>query len=194
MHLGGRPLLLWARDVLLEVCDVVVLVVPPGFMEAAQAMHEGTAGVELVAGGETRQHSVRNGLSRVSSELVAVHDGARPFATAELLRSVIDAVREADAAVPVLPVDDTIKRVAGDAVVETVDRRGLFRAQTPQVFRTDVLRRAHEAAEADGFIATDDAQLVEHYGGRVVAVPGSWSNIKITRADDLPLAEAMLQR
>ena len=191
MQLAGRPVLLWALDALLDVCDEVVVVVPPPFIDATREMHPGVA---VVAGGDTRQDSVRNGLEEISSHLVAVHDGARPCVTSALLRCAIGAVGDADGAVPVLPVDDTIKRVVDDSVMETVDRRGLFRAQTPQVFRTERLRRAHRAAETDGFVATDDAQLIERYGGRMVAFPGSSSNIKITRPGDLALAEAMLGR
>jgi 2-C-methyl-D-erythritol 4-phosphate cytidylyltransferase len=158
-----------------EVVDDVVVVVPPG-----RALEQGE-----VEGGPTRSESVRRGLAAVAdgAEVIIVHDGARPFASAQLYRAVIDAVRAgADAAVPGLPVGDTIK-VVDDAmtVLSTPDRSSLVSVQTPQAFAADRLRVAH-AAGAEG---TDDASLVEAVGGRVVVVPGEPDNRKITVSDDL---------
>ena len=158
-----------------EVVDNVVVVVPPG-----RALEQGD-----VEGGPTRSESVRRGLAAVAdgAEVIIVHDGARPFASAQLYRAVIDAVRAgADAAVPGLPVGDTIK-VVDDAmtVLSTPDRSSLVSVQTPQAFAADRLRVAH-AAGAEG---TDDASLVEAVGGRVVVVPGEPDNRKITVSDDL---------
>lgn len=160
-----------------HACDDVVVVLPPG---------QGG-----VTGGATRSESVRNGLAAVpdDAEIIVVHDAARPVATHELFRAVIDAVEAgADAAIPGVPVTDTVKRVDGDRVVETLDRAALVVVQTPQAFRADVLRAAH----ASGDDATDDAALVEAVGGKVVVVAGDARNIKITAPEDLRIAEALL--
>lgn len=164
--------------------DGVVLVVP-----AEDVEREGG-----VAGGATRSESVRNGLAAVPPEatVVCVHDAARPLATPELFAAVVAAVAAgADAAVPALPVTDTVKVVDADGtVVSTPDRSSLVAVQTPQAFRADVLRRAH-AAGGEG---TDDATLVERAGGRVVTVAGEAWNHKITEPDDLERARAWLAR
>ena len=158
-----------------SVVDRVVVVVPPG-----RAHGEGD-----VEGGSTRSESVRRGLAAVPDGvgIVVVHDGARPFASPGLYRAVIDAVQAgADAAVPGLPVSDTIKVVdSAMTVVDTPDRATLVAVQTPQAFAADRLRAAH-AGDPEG---TDDASLVEAIGGRVVVVPGEPDNRKITVADDL---------
>ena len=136
---------------------------------------------------------MRNGLAAVpaDAEIVVVHDAARPLATAALFDAVIAAVRAgADAAIPGVPVSDTIKQVDGERVVETLDRSKLVAVQTPQAFRADALRKAHAA----GGEATDDAGLVEANGGTVVVVPGEQANIKVTTPDDLRIAEALRPR
>jgi 2-C-methyl-D-erythritol 4-phosphate cytidylyltransferase len=145
-----------------------------------------------VAGGRTRSESVRAGLTEVpaDADVIVVHDGARPFASADLYRAVIAAVRAgADGAVPGVPVSDTVK-VVDDAmgVVETLERSRLVAVQTPQAFRAATLRAAH----AGGAEGTDDASLVEEAGGRVVVVPGEPDNRKITVADDLVWARGLL--
>jgi 2-C-methyl-D-erythritol 4-phosphate cytidylyltransferase len=134
---------------------------------------------------------VRAGLSAIadSAAIVVVHDAARPLAPPGLFEAVIAAVRDgADAAVPALPVPDTVKRVEGDHVVETVSRDGLVAAQTPQAFRADALRAAYAA----GGDATDDAALIEAAGGRVVVVPGEPANLKVTTPADLVIAAALV--
>ena len=131
-------------------------------------------------------------------ELVLVHDAARPLLTPQLARQVIEALRaepSADAAIAAVPVTDTIKRVAeGRVVAETLDRRSLWAVQTPQVFRRGALQRALEVSEEVLAQATDDAWLIERAGGRVIVVPSSDENIKVTTARDLRTAELLLQR
>jgi 2-C-methyl-D-erythritol 4-phosphate cytidylyltransferase len=175
--------------------DGVVVVLPDGLASTADATPSGRLSddpsVVVVVGGPTRAASVRCGLASVPSDaaIVVVHDGARPLASPALFSAVVDAVRRgADAAIPGLPVADTLKRVEGGTVVATVDRADLVAVQTPQAFRADVLRRAH----ASGTDATDDAALVEQAGGRVVVVAGEDHNIKLTTAADLDHAEAHL--
>lgn len=143
-------------------------------------------------GGPLRQDSVRAGMDCLSPcEWTVVHDGARPCLTQELLcRSMAEAVATG-AAVPALPITDTVKRVLDGLVVETVSRDGLWAVQTPQVFRSELLRAAHKT---DAGPATDDASLVEQLGHRVRVFPGSPENIKITTPSDLALAEAILLR
>jgi 2-C-methyl-D-erythritol 4-phosphate cytidylyltransferase len=178
--LCGQRVLDWSMAAAAAACDGVVAVLPPDRLEP------GTQ-----AGGETRSDSVRAGLAAVpdTAEVVVVHDAARPLAPAELFRRVVAAVRAgADAAVPVVPVADTVKRVAGNRVVETLDRSCLVAVQTPQAFRADLLRRAH-ATQAE---ATDDAALIEALGGTVVTVPGEVDNFKITSPGDLVVAALLL--
>ncbi len=169
-----------------EACDGVVVVV------ADDAHWQPPEAVRCALGGATRSDSVRAGLVLVpaDADVVVVHDAARPLASRALYRSVIDAVRAgADAAIPALPVIDTVKRVADGRVVATVPRADLVLVQTPQAFRTDALRAAHRG----GGIDTDDAALVEAGGGTVAVVPGETRNLKLTVTDDLELAQALLE-
>lgn len=151
--------------------------------------------VDIVRGGERRQDSVWQGfrlLAGAAPEVVLVHDGARPLVGADLVTRVIAAARTAGAAVPVLPVEDTIKEVGEGRIAATVDRTRLFRAQTPQGFLYAVLEKALEAARRDRFYGTDEAALVERLGLPVTTVPGDPRNIKITTPVDIPIAEALL--
>jgi 2-C-methyl-D-erythritol 4-phosphate cytidylyltransferase len=169
-----------------SVCNEVVVVLPTG------VEWDGPTVQAVVAGGATRSESVRAGLAAVAddTEIVVVHDAARPLASPELFELVIDAVRAgADAAVPALEVVDTLKRVDGDRVVDTVDRAKLVAVQTPQAFRASALRAAHEGGDN----ATDDAALVEASGGTVVIVAGDPRNLKVTTMADLTLAETLLE-
>ena len=176
--LGGRRVADWAIEAALLSTDGVVLVVPPG-----RPLEPGT-----VTGGATRAESVRCGLAAVpaDAEIVVVHDAARPFAGAALFDAVVDAVRAgADGAVPAIPVADTVKQIDADGVViATPERATLVAVQTPQAFRANALRRAHDSG-AEG---TDDASLVEADGGRVVTVAGDPANRKLTVAEDLEWA------
>jgi len=189
--LGGRPVVSRSVATSLEASDGVVVVVAPERLVAAEALVAGPDGeataVTLVAGGATRAASVRAGLVAVpdDAEVVLVHDGARPLATAALFARVVAAVRAgADAVVPGVPVADSLRAVDGGVV----DRDGVLAVQTPQGFPADRLRAAHAA----GTDASDDATLVEAVGGTVVVVDGEPANLKITRPVDLALATASL--
>jgi 2-C-methyl-D-erythritol 4-phosphate cytidylyltransferase len=152
--------------------------------------------VRIVPGGETRQASVYEGLLKTSPEVatVVVHDGVRPFISAELLHRVIEAVGEKGGAIAAVPLKDTPKEVGEDGFVRsTPDRARLYLAQTPQVFPRKVLMEAYQRAYADGVNSTDDSALVERLGYPVRIVEGAWDNIKITTASDLPLAEKILE-
>jgi 2-C-methyl-D-erythritol 4-phosphate cytidylyltransferase len=180
--LAGRRVLDWSLAAARTVADGVVLVVPPDRAGDAEPLADAVA-----PGAATRSGSVRAGLDRVpaGTEVVVVHDGARPLAGPDLFAAVVDAVRAgADAAVPGVPVSDTLRSRVGGAV----DRDGVVAVQTPQAFRAAALRAAH----AGGAEATDDASLVEAGGGKVVVVEGSPANLKITAPADLVVAEALL--
>ena len=181
--LNGRRIVDRAVDAARQVSNGVVVVVPAGT--------EDDDGFDVaVAGGSTRSESVRRGLDAVpdDADVIVVHDGARPLATVDLFRRVIEAVEAgADGAVPGMPVTDTIKQILPDGtVVNTPDRARLVAVQTPQAFAAHVLRRAH-AGHAE---ATDDAALIEAAGGHVVVVAGEADNRKITRPEDLEWAAA----
>lgn len=185
--LGDRRVLDWALEAARSVSEGIVLVVPP------ESFGRREPGVEaVVAGGATRSASVRAGLAAVPGEadVVVVHDAVRPLASVGLFEAVVAAVGAgADAAIPGVPLTDTVKRLGPEgSVVATLDRTPLVAVQTPQAFAALALRRAHEGDPE----ATDDAALVEAVGGRVVVVAGEPSNLKVTRPDDLVVVRALL--
>lgn len=149
----------------------------------------------VVSGGKERQDSVRAGLQALPAahEFVVVHDAVRPLFTHNLLERVIEGCANFEACVPGLPARDTVKRIDGDRVIETVPRESLRLVQTPQAFRSQGLMQAFKNAGATGFYSTDEAGLVEKYGGQVGWVEGEENNLKITTARDLQIAEFFLQ-
>jgi 2-C-methyl-D-erythritol 4-phosphate cytidylyltransferase len=184
-RLGGATVLDRAVATAREACGGTVVVLPPGTTWTAPD------GIVIADGGATRSDSVRAGLDRVpdDAEIVVVHDAARPLASRALFAAVIAAVRAgSDAAIPALAVVDTVKRIDGNRVIDTVPRDDLVVVQTPQAFRAAPLRAAH----AGDAVGTDDAALVEAGGGTVVVVPGETRNLKLTVAADLELAQALL--
>jgi len=185
-RLGDVTVLDRAVGVARESCDGVVVVLPAG------KEWPPPEGVRVAVGGATRSASVRAGLVGIpqDADVVVVHDAARPLATRALFARVVAAVRAgADAAIPGVPVADTVKRVRDHVVVETVPRDDLVAVQTPQAFR----RGALEAAHATEGVGTDDAALVEAAGGTVVVVEGETRNLKLTTAADLELAWALIE-
>jgi 2-C-methyl-D-erythritol 4-phosphate cytidylyltransferase len=187
--LDGRPVLQWAVAACRTCSAGVVLVVPDG--EGDHELHGADA---VVTGGPTRAESVRCGLAAVpaDAEVIVVHDAARPLASPALFAAVLAMVTAggADGAVPGVPPSDTIKAVdESGRVIDTLDRARLVAVQTPQAFRADLLRQAHDAVSTG---ATDDAMLVEALGGTVLVVPGEPGNLKITDPGDLGAAERLL--
>jgi 2-C-methyl-D-erythritol 4-phosphate cytidylyltransferase len=180
---GGRPLVDWSLDVLGAVCDRVVVAVP-----------EGLEGEGRVRGGASRSESVRLALAAApEASVVVVHDAARPLVTADLVRGCIAALDGVEGAIAAAPMTDTVKEAGPGGVVElTLDRSRLWRIQTPQVFRADVLRRALDVSSEALAAATDDAALVEAAGGTIRVVEAPADNIKVTRPVDLALAELLL--
>lgn len=146
----------------------------------------------IVPGGERRQDSVWAGLQALplkAKDIVVVHDAVRPFFSTKLLEGVVAACEQHDGCIPALPLPDTVKQVAGEMLVATLDRDGLKLAQTPQAFRSEALLRAFQRAQHEQMQGTDEAALVERNGGRVAWIAGEISNLKITTPDDLKLAE-----
>lgn len=198
--LGGVPMILHSVRVFEAAPSIasIVAVVPADRVEDTRALLPtlGTP-ITVVAGGERRQDSVRAGLAAAGDGfegVVLVHDAARPLVDVALVEAIVSAAAEAGAAIPVLPLADTIKRVEGGLVQETVDRAALGAAQTPQGFSAGLLRRAYAAADRDGALLTDESVAVERLGGSVRAIPGSPANRKITTPDDLAWAEDLLRR
>lgn len=195
LPLGGVPMLLWSVRAMVEHHSVgeVVVVLPAGMVESPPGWLVGT-GVRCCAGGGTRRESAGRGVDAVSSDsdLVLIHDAARPFVTAAVIERVLAAAADEGAALPVLPIVDSIKRLESGEVVETVDRSRLVRAQTPQGFRARLIHEVHAWAKRTSRAASDDAALCEVLGHRVVAVEGDPRNVKITTAEDFALAEWLI--
>ncbi len=189
--LGGKPILQRVVERFLVHERVGRIVVAVAEMLLAEVKN--TDRVHFVAGGATRQQSVMNALAVVGDEdLVAVHDAVRPFFTYDTFGALLEAAAEHGAAFPGLPVTDTIHVVRDEVIVETPERRVLFAAQTPQCFRTSVLRDV--LARAAGDDATDEAGLAARLGYPVRVVPGDAMSFKITRPEDLELAERLLEQ
>jgi len=196
-NLRGRPLLAESLE-RLEASgwvDSIVIAAPPGWEEPSILVAEELGASKVascVAGAETRAESVRAGVGEVGDDaaVILVHDAARPFLPEDVLERVLAELNAGwDAAIPVLPIADTVKRVEGRRVVETLRREELVAAQTPQAFLADVLR---SAIGGDLAGATDCASLVEANGGRVATVPGDPRLLKVTGRDDLALVESWL--
>ena len=199
--LAGRPVWLHSAEKFTDRDDVkqVVVVVAPEDREAFLEKFGASLafmGITLAEGGAERADSVKNGLEKLAPEIdiIAIHDAARPCLATEWIDRVFAAGAKTGAAILATPVVSTLKRVGPDHVIrETVDRTGLWEAQTPQVFSRDVLTRAFAHAEAQGSQPTDEAQLVEAIGQHVTVVPGSPINLKITSREDLRLAEQAMK-
>jgi 2-C-methyl-D-erythritol 4-phosphate cytidylyltransferase len=198
--LAGTPVIFHTLRAF-EQCDSIheVVVVLPAEESAGFLSIAGKLGLRKVArivpGGATRAESVKRGLMSVRSataEIVAVHDGVRPFVTADEISNTVAAAQADGAAILVAPVTDTIKQVNDHLVVQTLDRGELRRALTPQCFRYELLREAYQHADVNDPSLTDESALVERLGHRVTAVEGSARNIKITTAEDLVVAEGFL--
>jgi 2-C-methyl-D-erythritol 4-phosphate cytidylyltransferase len=194
--LAGRPMVEWSIDAFRgsETVSSIVVAAPPGDVGDLA----GDADLRVVSGGATRAQSVANALEAVDTELVAIHDAARPLLTAELIEALVArllADPEAAGVIAAAPLTDTIKRAEGsDAglVEKTLDRSRLWAAQTPQVFRTEALRGALAVEASVRDAATDEAMLVEAAGGRVLIHPASAANLKVTTPHDLAVAEMLL--
>jgi len=201
LELAGIPIIFHTLKPF-ERCDSIqeIIVVLQAEESAGFLSLAGRAGLgnlmRVVPGGETRAESVSRALSTIqpaTADIVAVHDGVRPFVTPDEITRTVEAAKIAGGALLVAPMTDTVKEVSGSEVVRTLDRTVLRRALTPQCFRYDLLRRAYEGADLHDPALTDDSFLVEQIGIKVTAIEGSSRNIKITRMEDLVVAKALLQ-
>ena len=180
------------------VIDYIIVTAPRESVEELRDLVK-SAGfskpVVVVEGGERRQDSVAAGLAHLQpgTDIVAVHDGVRPFVSAEDIQNVVRQAGQSGAAILAVPIVDTVKQVEKELVVSTITREHLVLAQTPQVFRTEVLTQAFDRARQDEYYGTDESSLVERLGRPVAIVRGSERNIKITRPTDLTLARAFLE-
>jgi 2-C-methyl-D-erythritol 4-phosphate cytidylyltransferase/2-C-methyl-D-erythritol 2,4-cyclodiphosphate synthase len=177
-----------------SVVEQVVLVTSADLIETLESRFTLADQLLVVEGGAERQQSVENGLRAIGEcDVIVVHDAARPLVTEAIIERVVDAVASgADAAIPVLPVTDTLKRIDGDRL-KTVDRAGLWRSQTPQAFRTERLKAALAWAAETSTSATDEAALIEAIGGTVVTVPGDERLMKLTHAEDAATVSLLAQ-
>jgi len=200
--LDGVPVLVRTLKIFQQakVIDEIVLVVPEDDLISARKQlvnkYDLTKVTAIVAGGNERQDSVRNGLSTIvdKCDVVVIHDGVRPLLTEEMLNQVVAAAKSDGASSIGVKVKDTVKQTTDDNLVAaTLPRNNLWLTQTPQAFAFDVLQRAYDAAASDKFYGTDDASLVERIGVKVKMIAGSYENIKITTPDDLIIAEAFIK-
>lgn len=199
---GGKPIIAYTLEMFenSELIDHMVAVVPRDALDWVKEEVADAYGFRkiraIVAGGETRQESVLNGLKALKdkTELVVIHDAVRPLVSETLIRRVIDAARKTGAAITAIPARDTVKQVESGQIVGTPDRRLLWFAQTPQSFRYNIILDAHRRALEDRLQVTDDASLVENYGTKVTVAVGSYSNLKITSPEDMPLFEYFLRQ
>ena len=199
VQLNGRTTLARVLELFLALDEVdrIVVVGPPSRLEFAEreveSLHPGKP-VTVKAGGESRQESVRVGLSALGEcDFVLVHDAARPLATPALVRRVLAAAIESGAAFPAISPRDAVKRVEGNRLVESLDRSRIVLAQTPQAFAYELLSRAHREAADAGLVGDDDAQLVAATGHAVTMVEGEPANIKLTTPEDLGVVEALIR-
>lgn len=203
LRLNGLPILAHTISVFERsaLIDSIYLVIPADEIPYCREQIVEAGGFKkiaaIVAGGTERQHSVMNGLKAIrgtadDDDVILIHDGVRPFLSEAMLHESITAAQEHDGALVAVPAKDTIKIVADGVVIDTPSRETLWQAQTPQSFRFGVIFAAHQAAEREGFIGTDDASLIERSGGKIRIVAGDYRNIKITTPEDLTLAEAFM--
>ena len=201
VEIAGKPILTWSAEAFDAVGDVglIVIVCPEErfdeYLRCAIDPYPFVTPVTMAPSGASRQESAFSGLEYVPEEYeyVMLHDGARPLVTPELIEHMIAVVKgspDCDGAIVGNPAIDTLKVVEGGVVVGTPDRRVFWNAQTPQMFRAGICRRAHAAALSDGFVGTDDSSLIERLGGHVIMVEGPRNNIKLTVPEDYEMLAA----
>ncbi|MFC1905664.1 2-C-methyl-D-erythritol 4-phosphate cytidylyltransferase [Chloroflexota bacterium] len=198
LPLANKPLLAWSVDIFQDYSSIkqIIIVLNKNNLNSGQKLVADRRWAKVAAlclGGKRRQDSVMEGLKRLEScEWVVVHDGARPFLTHALLDAGLKAAEETGASAAAIPLKDTVKLTDDNRIVtETLDRSRLWSTQTPQVFRFDIIIKAYKHNNDN---VTDDASLVEKYGGKIKLFMGSYDNIKITTAEDLILAQLIAER
>ncbi len=205
VKIAGKPILTWSAEAFDAVGDIglIVIVCPKErqdeYLKRAIDPFPFVTPVKVAPSGDIRQESAYLGLEAVPNdfEFIVVHDGARPLVSPQLILHTINTVKgniDADGAVVAHPAIDTLKVVEDGAIVGTPDRHVFWNAQTPQVFRSGIYRRAHASAMADGFVGTDDSSLIERLGGRVLVVQGKRDNIKLTVPEDYTLLASAVRK
>jgi len=190
--LKGTPILMHTLQNFSHL-DEIILVLPKyqiSFWEELCTAHNFTIPYTITEGGETRFHSVRNGLDRIdNNSIVAIHDGVRPLVSKNLISNLISEVKEGVGGVPVVPIKDSIRQV--DAEISThIDRSNLYKVQTPQCFLSDEIKEAYAQEYSEKF--TDDASVLESNGGKIATILGEEKNLKITTEEDFKIAELFL--
>ena len=197
LEIGGKTVIERSVDAFLNISDIdeIIVTVREQDIEAFSSLITDER-VSFVIGGETRQKSVKNAVETIDSgDLIIIHDGARPLIKAEDIEKTIREAKDFGAAAVGVKVKDTIKVIDVDGfVVDTPDRSTLFSVQTPQIFNFELYKQALEKAEKENMDFTDDCQLIEFIGQKVKMAEGSYSNIKITTQEDIPLAEILIER
>lgn len=201
IELAGKPVL--AHTILpfenSKIITSIIIVTAPGDEELCLKNIVKKFGfkkvIKVVRGGKERQDSVMSGILAIDDEcdIVIVHDGVRPFVTKIMIEKAVKTAHKIGAAIVAAPVKDTIKQAAASFVKKTLNRDELWAVQTPQAFRFDILKNAHEQAKKQGFTGTDDSILVERLGHKVAVITGLYDNIKITTPEDLVLGKAILK-
>ncbi|HLG93816.1 MAG TPA: 2-C-methyl-D-erythritol 4-phosphate cytidylyltransferase [candidate division Zixibacteria bacterium] len=202
VKIHGKPLLAYSLEKFAKVKEVaeVVIAVPHGKEKWVTKLLASTLKkfreVEFVAGGKTRQESVFNALQRLSDSVthVLVHDGVRPFVNPKKVAELIEMLKTEDAVILASPATDTVKRTSSNVIAETLDRRQIFLAETPQAFKKELLLQAHLEAQKKDFTFSDDSALVEALGRRVAICPSDGKNLKITSPEDLLLTRLLLPK
>ena len=205
VEIAGKPVLTWSAETFDAVGDIgIIIIVCPEerheeFLKRAVDPFPFVTPVVVAPAGPTRQESAFSGLEYVPEnyDFVVMHDGARPLITPQLVEHTIAIVKgniDCDGAVVAHPAIDTLKVVENGVIAGTPDRNVFWNAQTPQVFRSGILRRAHAAALSDGFVGTDDSSLIERLGGRILVVEGPRDNVKLTVPEDYQMLEAAVRK
>jgi len=193
--LAGKPVLEWSLESFethVQVAKIILVLISD--VQKKEYMERYKKVTHVIPGGAHRQDSVFAGFNQIDpseTDYVLIHDGVRPLVSHELISRVIQAAKERGAAIPVIPVEDTVKLIEGDKILDTLDRTKIRRVQTPQGFSYQVLRMALSRARDEEYYGTDEATLVERMGGEVFLVDGDPKNIKITTPEDLRIAEAL---
>ena len=197
--LHGKPLYQYSLDTFIKsrLFDEIILVIPSSNHEKVQKEIKRDYGsqVSLVIGGPNRQDSVKNAIqnSNPNVDLVVIHDAARPFITTTLIKKCISACETSDGAIIAMQPHDTIKFSKDNIVEKTIDRSNIWMAQTPQAFNKQKILKAYSSREFDDLVVTDESTLMEKLGYKIMIVPGTWKNFKITTLDDWERAEAELK-
>ena len=203
LPLAGLPILAHTLNTFddCDPVDQIYLVIPPDDFEYCREnilnRIKSVANLHMIAGGTRRQESVYNGLQKIDPvcKIVIIHDGVRPFVQDDQITGCINGARKFGACILGIPAYDTLKQVNKSGnIVDTIARDTIWLAQTPQAFRYELIKKAHEQARIDGYQGTDDASLVERMGAAVKIHPGSLSNIKITTKEDFKIAQAITEK